>query len=472
MYLTLPINTNYGNDKSPFTINDLKELCRSQNTLFDKCILTDFFENYEELYIDDKRFSDLSLISLRKSNIADKDKNAFVIKFYKKKINGETHYYIETGQYAGYIHYKGLTINLSLSEKYNHTVLNHLLTYANNISLDSTEIATGFNKKTNELEYLLCFMFVQSLEKASILGLPKKYQNIDARITMAKGKINFNSFIKKDIPFNGKISVQYRDRLDIQEITDVLFYTLTIIKNKFSSQSIFTVRNIYNDLLPKFSKIKPSTDTIQKAKSNPVLLNPLFMQYKKVIELAELIIKELTPDLKKENREKITGNLYNTSELFEIYIEKILKNNLKNWQINVQKEISIYNGLFYKRKLIPDFVLYNYQKKQYIVLDAKFKTMNYHYYDVDREDIFQLHTYSYFYHDNLLLAGLIYPLQKQEENHQKHIASTLDKYSNQFGILGIELNKDSTIESIKKSEIYFTDQINSLGKTIYKDLHS
>ena len=101
MYLTLPINTNYGNDKSPFTINDLKELCRSQNTLFDKCILTDFFENYEELYIDDKRFSDLSLISLRKSNIEHKDKNAFVIKFYKKKINGETHYYIETGQYAG-----------------------------------------------------------------------------------------------------------------------------------------------------------------------------------------------------------------------------------------------------------------------------------------------------------------------------------------------------------------------------------
>lgn len=464
MYLTLPINTNYGNDKKPFTINDLKDLCKSQHTSFSKAILNEFFENYEEFYIDDKRFSGLNVISLRKSQITDKDRNAFVIKFYQKKVNGEIQYYVETGQYAGYINYKGLTIKISLSEKYNNIVLNHLLTYANNISLDSNKIATNFNKDTNELEYLLCFMFIQALEKASILGLPKKYQKVEDRLTKIKGKVDFNSFIKKDIPFNGKASIQYRDRIDIQEITDVLFYTLFIIKNKFSSQSIFTVRHIYNELMSKFSKTKPTIDIILKAKNNPVLLNPLFMQFKRVLELAELIILELSPDLQKVNKQQVSGNLYNTSELFELYVEKILKNNLKDWQINTQKEIFIYNDLFYKRKLIPDFVLYNNQKKQYVVLDAKFKTMNYQYYDVDREDIFQLHTYSYFYHDDLVLAGLVYPLQKQGENYEKFLANTLDKYSNQFGILGIELNKDSTIDSIKKSEYNFTNQINKLLK--------
>src|SRR5690606_37857488 len=113
---------------------------------------------------------------------------------------------------------------------------------------------------------------------------------------------------------------------------------------------------------------------------------------------------------------EISGNLYNTSELFELYIERLLKINLSEWVLEPQKELRIYKDQFFGRKLKPDFVLHNYVLDKYIVLDAKFKTMNYNYFDVDREDIFQLHTYSYYFHNNLLFSGLVYPLQftKQE----------------------------------------------------------
>ncbi|MCJ8154843.1 McrC family protein [Chryseobacterium sp. SSA4.19] len=305
-------------------------------------------------------------------------------------------------------------------------------------------------------------MFLQKLEKASILGLPKRFQNVNERLNTVRGKVEFNSFIKRDIPFQGKVSVHYRDRSDIQEIIDVLFYTLYIIKNRYSSNSLFKVRNVYNELLSKYSKIKPKSDTIFKAKSHPVLANPLFVQFKKVLELAEVIIKSFSPDFNQESKKQISGNLYNTSELFELYIEKILKSNLKGWNLDAQKEISIYKNHFFSRKMIPDFILHNVNQDKYAILDAKFKTMNYNYLDVDREDIFQLHTYSYYYHDKNVLSGLVYPLQKEVDVSRKHISNTLDQYSNRFGIFGVELNKNSNIKSIKESESKFINQINEL----------
>jgi len=250
----------------------------------------------------------------------------------------------------------------------------------------------------------------------------------------------------------------------VQEIIDVLFYTLYIIKNKYSSQSLFKVRNIYNELLSKYSKIKPKNDIILKAKNHAVLTNPLFVQFKKVLELGEVIIKNFGPDFNQESIEQISGNLYNTSELFELYIEKILKTNLRGWSLEAQKEISIYKNYFFGRKMIPDFVLHNIDQNKYAILDAKFKTMNYKYFDVDREDIFQLHTYSYYYHDKNVLSGLVYPLQEEVDASEKYISNTLDQYSNRFGIFGIELNKNSSIKSIKKSESNFINQMNYLLK--------
>ncbi|WP_312820506.1 McrC family protein [Kaistella carnis] len=463
MYLTLPINHNYGNIKKGWNELELKELFKTQGSSYEKKTVKNCFDNYEEVYLNDSRFNDLNVVSLRKSKVLDTDQDAFVIKFYKKQIGEETTYYIETGQYAGYINYNGFTIYISLSEKYNATVLNHLLTYANNISLDSESIRTNYQSQTNELEYLLCFMFLQALEKASILGLPRKYQTVNDRLASVRGKVDFNSFIKKDIPFQGKISVQYRDRIDIQEIIDVLFYALHVVKSKYSSQSLFKGRNIYNELSSKFSKIKPKSDTILKAKNHPVLSNPLFMEFKKVLELAEIIIKELSPDFKNDNKRQISGNLYNTSELFELYIEKVLKLNLNDWTLESQKGIYIYDTKFYKKKLIPDFILH--KNDQYVILDAKFKTMNFSSYDVDREDIYQLHTYAYIYHEKLILSGLVYPLQNDYYNNENCISSTLDQFQHNFGIFGIELNRDSTIESIKKSEMNFTVQVKDLLKS-------
>lgn len=460
MQLILPVNFNYGENKG-FTESELKNYCIKHGGSFNKTIVKRCFESYEEIQLNQDRFSNLHIFSLRKQIIDPAVEDAFVIKFYKQNIGGEIRYFIETGQYAGYLYFKGLAIHISLSEKYNRTVLNHLLTYANNISIDSQDVHTHYSD-CNELEYVLAFLFVQSLEKASFLGLPKEYKTIDDHLSKVRGKIDFNRYMQKDVPFKGKIAVQYRDRVEVQEIVDVLFYALYTIKKNISSAAISKVRNVYNELLYKYSKKKPHRDTILRAKNHPVLLNPIFKEFRKVIELAEIIIREFTPDFEKDKGSDISGSLYNTSELYELYIEKVLRIYMNDWLLEAQKEVRIYQSQFFKRKLKPDFVLFNADLNKYIILDAKFKTMNYNKYDLDREDLFQLHTYAYYYHQNIALAGLVYPLQSTIKNIGKGYGKILDQFTANFGVLGVELNKDSTVESIKRSEYEFIDQINEM----------
>lgn len=460
MQIALPINYNYGNSKHGYTKSELKDWVKSQNHPFEIKEIMRLFDFNEEVYLNDTKFENLNVISLRREKTELEREDAFVIRFYKNEIKGEDFYYIETGQFAGVFNYKGITIRISLSEKYNQLVLNHLLSYANNVSIDSKMLKTDYSKIDNELDYILSFLFLQLLEKSSIIGLPQSYKTIKENLPRLKGKINFSNYIKNDIPFKGKISSEYRARREIQEIIDVLYFSLYLIQKKYSSQSLFKVRAIYNELKSKYSKKKPSIDSIRIAKRHSVLSNPIYQQFKKVLELAELIILNLNPEFNSNKSNEISGNLYNTSELFEIYLEKILRNNLTGWQVIPQQKIKIYENQFFARNIIPDIVLHKENKT--IVLDAKFKTMNHNYFDVDREDVFQLHTYSYYYKKSISLAALIYPLQNQVGNDRNISSKILDQHDGKFAILGVELNKESKRDSILNSEKNFINTINNL----------
>ena len=85
-------------------------------------------------------------------------------------------------------------------------------------------------------------MFIQNLEKAFLLRLPKAYKSIEHHEMKLKGKIDINKFIKYDIPFQGKISSVSREQKEISlEFID-LFYladcfgNLTIPHLCFESQ--------------------------------------------------------------------------------------------------------------------------------------------------------------------------------------------------------------------------------------------
>lgn len=133
------------------------------------------------------------------------------------------------------------------------------------------------------------------------------------------------------------------------------------------------------------------------------------------------------------------------AEIWEAYLRKKLGEGLAEdgwrvWTISETEKV-VYDGTFFKRKIIPDIVLHRKSTKdgkdEFLVFDAKYKRMIGVKDDVDRSDFFQIHTYiSYFQHiypeGRVLLGGLLYPLSKVEwkENNSLYTSSSM------FGSIG------------------------------------
>lgn len=206
---------------------------------------------------------------------------------------------------------------------------------------------------------------------------------------MLKGKIDINRFVKRDIPFKGKISSVSREQREIPEIIDVLFKAVKILDNfGFPTQHIL---NIKSHLKQQFSGKYVSNHVITKARESKALQNPIFAPYKKVLEYAEIIIKGDNIKPKADGKKESFGYLINIAELFEIYITKLLQKEFPDWSVE-SPHIALYDNQFYKRKIIPDIVM---QKgNQVMVFDTKYKRMNFKgtehgNWDVDRNDFFK-----------------------------------------------------------------------------------
>jgi len=312
-------------------------------------------------------------------------------------------------------------------------------------------------------------MFVQNLEKAFLLGLPKSYKNVSHHEMKLKGKIAINRFIKYDIPFQGKISSVSREQKEIQEIIDVLYIAIKIIdkNNKAFSKNI---SHIKTHLKQHRSNQYVSNQTFNKAFTCKALLNPIFASYKKVLEYARYIINSNTIEEKNDGKQETYGFIVNVAELFEIYITKLLQKEFPSWRVDSPK-IPLYETMFYSRKIIPDIVMT--RGNDVMVFDTKYKRMKMKGKDqngagdVDRNDFFQINTYMSYYHNQGLYVkagGLLYPIEVKFESQKCYSNNWLGNSNTKFIIDGIDLsNKDSlTMTDILKSENIFIERIHEL----------
>ncbi|EHT9091387.1 hypothetical protein ACHIUN_06750 [Campylobacter coli] len=138
-------------------------------------------------------------------------------------------------------------------------------------------------------------------------------------------------------------------------------------------------------------------------------------------------------------------------------------------------KLEIYKNSFYKRYIIPDIVLS--KDDNYIVFDTKYKKMTMEgksqngMGDLDRNDLFQIHTYMGYYQKigKVLLGGLLYPMQNfNEEKCHSENSILSDEY--QFIVDGIFLeddqnsDKEITLEYIIQKEVQFIKRIKKLLK--------
>lgn len=460
MEITVPVNHNFY-EKSPIAEPALSDAFHIGADQIER--LKEIFSTVHEFNTRNPDLKKIKIISFRKDRHFAPDDERLILKMYSKEKDGEKEYYIQTGLYAGVLFHKGCKINIS--SRYGDVLLHRMLNFVLDIFIDNNPEKAERQNIENPYLHIIKYLFVQSLEKAAILGLPQQYKKQIQRSSKLRGNINIAQYIKLDIPFQGKVTSTFNERKYVQEVVDVLHVAIKKIENLMTSEDQKRLLGIIQLLQQEYSGYYPSHQTVEKAKINASLNNPMYSGFRNVLRYAEIILQDdALNQNKKADQLSTYGYLFDIAELFEIYLEKLLSRGLESWDVTGQEDLALYQKQFYRRSMFPDIVLKHKANNKVAVFDVKFKTMEMANADVDRNDLHQIHSYAGFYNSRLILAGLLYPFSKEintKISYSKYLYGK-EELNPSFIIDGIYVDELQNFNDLKQAEILFVERIRSL----------
>ena len=461
MKITIPVNHNYY-EEAPIHESVLGVAFGVNKSGIKN--VQNLFSSLHELKLGAEQLKQIKLFSFKKSSFFEPDEERLILKLYsKEKLEKEKQYFVQTGLYAGTLFYKGCKINIT--SKHGDVFLKRMLNFVNDIYIDNEQVKAKKDETVNQFLFIIAYLFIQSLEKAAVLGLPQEYKTQRERSHKVRGAIDFNAYLKQDIPFQGKLTSVFKERCYVQEIIDVLYLTLRKLESLFGKEIHNRLLGVNQLLKQHYSGRYVTNDTIRKAKLHPSINNPLYSSFKKVLDYAEIILLEndLMSDDSNSNM-STTGYLFDIAELFELYIEKLLNKNFNEWSVNAQEQIDIYKHKFYMRSMFPDIVMKNKGNNKIAVFDAKFKKMEMINKDVDRNDLHQIHSYSGYYNSEIITAGLLFPLSNEINIEKSHSDSLYGLVGNKIKFLidGVYVNDKLTMKELIQKEEEFIERIGAV----------
>lgn len=85
-----------------------------------------------------------------------------------------------------------------------------MLNFVNDIYVDNEPIQAKTDETENQFLFIIAHLFIQSLEKAVVLGLPQQYQKQQERSQKVRGSINFNDYLKKRYSISRKTNNNFQ----------------------------------------------------------------------------------------------------------------------------------------------------------------------------------------------------------------------------------------------------------------------
>ena len=331
----------------------------------------------------------------------DKDQKIF------ETVNQE----IKTGNVIGFLgcNQERLTISSRFSDKYNDYFLHYLLQKVLNINLTSLDVGLSPEDK---LYQLLVYLFPKYLQAALRKGLYKEYQRFFHNDSHLKGAVDVGNHLKKNLPFTGNIAYTTREFTYDNPLMQLIRHTIEYIKTQ-KSFGVILDNNL--ETIAEVTRVTPSYKLADRAKfirinKTKPLRHAYFREYRKLQELCLIILNREKHGLGYQEQ-KIHGILFDVSWLWEEYVYTLLPKGFIHPR-NKEKLGGISVFSVGKRKVYPDF----YDRERKIVLDAKYKKLEFTEKGINREDLFQLISYSYILEAEK--AGLIFPSIEQSVNRE------------------------------------------------------
>lgn len=244
--------------------------------------------------------------------------------------------------------------------------------------------------------------------------------------------------------------------------------TQQIDKNVRIDGSGFSVPPTVQDAINTLnSQYKGTVFDLTEADYQRIRYKSIYVTWEPLVDFSWSVIRNR--QLGYRSSEKQTECVFvDMAEIWEAFLRKKLGDGFPDWRVLSVEECTrkIYSGQFYKRDIIPDIILE--KDGQYMVFDAKYKRMrgikaNTKDSDVDRTDLFQIHTYIQYVERNMghvVVGGLLYPITKKgKDDEGKDFENTSIEIQsfhsdNLFGLVGLQNSQKTTfiIDGIYCSE--------------------
>ena len=318
---------------------------------------------------------------------------------------------IKTGNVIGFLGYgqERLTISSRFSDDSNDHFLHYLLQKVLNINLTSLDIGLSPEDK---LYQLLIYLFPKYLQAALRKGLYKEYQRFFHNDSHVKGVLDVGNHLKKNVPFMGNIAYTTREFTYDNPLMQLIRHTIEYIKNQ---KSFGVLLDSNRENMTEITRVTPAYKLADRAKiirMNKIKLirHAYFREYRKLQELCLMILSREKHGLGPQ-AQRVHGILFDVAWLWEEYVYTLLPKGFVHPR-NKDKTDGISVFSVGKRKVYPDF----YDREGKIVLDAKYKKLEFTEKGINREDLFQLISYSYILKAEKV--GLIFPSMEQSVNSE------------------------------------------------------
>ena len=317
---------------------------------------------------------------------------------------------IKTGNVIGFLGcgQERLTISSRFSSKSDDYFLHYLLQKVLNINLTSLDVALS---REDKLYQLLMYLFPKYLQAALRKGLYKEYQSFSHTDSHVKGVIDVGNHLKKNLPFTGNISYTTREFTYDNPLMQLIRHTIEYMKNQKSiGRRVLDNLSTSREHVSEIIRVTPSYKLANRAKiirSNQTkpLRHAYFREYRKLQELCLMILNREKHGLGYQEQ-KIHGILFDVAWLWEEYVHTLLPKEFIHPRNKDKTEgISVFSNR--ERKVYPDF----YDRERKIVLDAKYKKLELTEKGINREDLFQLISYTYILEAEQ--AGLVFPSKEK-----------------------------------------------------------
>lgn len=310
----------------------------------------------------------------------------------------------------------------------------------------------------NRLYHFLIYLFPQYLKSAFKKGVYKEYHKFEYNDNRVRGNIDISRHLNCNIPFAGNIAYSTRELTAQNNVILLIRHTIEYLKSLSIGQQVLNTDTEAIQFINEVIQLTPEYDIRQKKRvieynrSNPVR-HAYYHAYYKLQKLCLMILNNIRHDIG-DKKNKIFGLLIDVAWLWEEYLNTLLKESFIHPE-NRKGTHKVFLYTNHKHPVYPDF--FNDENK--MVLDAKYKKLEGTSKGINREDLYQIITYSHILKSKK--AGILYPSVKET---RYEIQGILDGFGGEIfkQSLKIPRNCQSYAEFVnlmKESEKIFLDQL-------------